>query len=360
MSVNDASVIEYKCPCCAAPITYDGAKQKMACASCGNDYEVADVEEFNKAMAVEPQSDFVWDMSDNGSLDAEDGVSAFSCPSCGGEIVSDGNTVATHCPYCDSPAIMPSQVSGVNKPDFVIPFKLDKEVAKQKYAEFTSKKILLPKSFKSSSKIEDITGMYVPFWLFDCDTDSKITYRAETREHWSDSDYNYTRTNHYMIFRAGQVGFNKVPIDGSAKMDDAYMEAIEPFDYNELVPFSTSYLSGHLADKFDVSSDECVVRANERIKNSTIDLFRDTVKGYSTVSVASSNINLQNGSVKYALLPVWTLNTKYKDEIYSFAMNAQTGKFIGKLPISWGKFWGMFAGFSVVLGGIATFITSLF
>ena len=78
------------------------------------------------------------------------------------------------------------------------------------------------------------------------------------------------------------------------------------------------------------------------------DLMKETVTGYSTVTTKNSNIQLKDGKVSYALLPVWILNTKYKDKIYTFAMNGQTGKFIGELPISWKRFWAYFGVFSVI------------
>ena len=171
----------------------------------------------------------------------------------------------------------------------------------------------------------------------------------------SDSKYNYTKTDYFLINRAGSVDFEKVPVDGSTKMDDTYMEAIEPFDYSQMIDFDTAYLSGYLADKYDVDAEQNKPHANERIKNSVESLMKDTVQGYATVTVKNSNIYLNNGEVSYALLPVWVLNTKYKDKVYMFAMNGQTGRFVGELPISWKKFWayfGIFTGIFSVIGCI--------
>ena len=84
---------------------------------------------------------------------------------------------------------------------------------------------------------------------------------------WSDSNYNYTKTDHYRLFRSGSVGFANIPVDGSKKADDAYMEAVEPFCYDDAVEFNGAYLSGYMADKYDVSAEESIERANERVKN---------------------------------------------------------------------------------------------
>ena len=111
------------------------------------------------------------------------------------------------------------------------------------------------------------------------------------------------------------------------------MESIEPYNFSDAVDFKTAYLAGYLADKYDVGAEESMERANARVKESTERAFADTVKGYNTVSHESSSIQFSNGNAKYALYPVWLLNTTWNGNKYTFAMNGQTGKFVGDLPI---------------------------
>ena len=175
-------------------------------------------------------------------------------------------------------------------------------------------------------------------WLFDTDADAHVRYKASTVRTWSDSDYNYTETSYFSVTRGGSIGFADVPVDGSTKMDDSLMESIEPFDLSAAVDFRTAYLSGYLADKYDVDAEERVQRANERIKRSTEDAFAATVQGYSTVMPTSSSIRLNNGRARYALLPVWILNTQWNGRKFTFAMNGQTGKIVGDLPMDQGAY----------------------
>ena len=128
-----------------------------------------------------------------------------------------------------------------------------------------------------------------------------------------------------------------MPVDGSTQMPDAHMDAIEPYDYADLKPFSLSYLPGYLADQYDVSKEECARRANARCTASIEDALRDTVVGYSSCTTVSKNVTVNPGRVQYALMPVWMLSTKWKDKNFLFAMNGQTGKLIGDLPIDKGK-----------------------
>ena len=225
------------------------------------------------------------------------------------------------------------QFKGDLRPDYIIPFKLDKKAAKAGFEKHLSGKRLLPKVFKSQNHIEEIKGVYVPFWLFDTDAKAKIRYRATTVRTWSDSEYDYTETSHFMVHRGGSIGFERVPVDGSSKMADDLMESIEPYNFEDAVDFQTAYLAGYMADKYDVTAEQSIERANERVKQSTEDVFADTVTGYATVVPESTSIQLKNGKAKYALYPVWMLTTSWNGNNYIFAMNGQTGKFVGDLPV---------------------------
>ena len=163
----------------------------------------------------------------------------------------------------------------------------------------------------------------MPFWLFDSDADANIRYDATKVRTWSDSSYDYTETEHYMILRGGNIGFDHVPVDGSEKMPDELMESIEPFDFSEAVDFRTAYLAGFFADKYDVTASNCVGRANERVKRTTSEAFAETVKGYTTVTPVTTGISLSGGKAKYALYPVWLLTTSWNGGKYTFAMNVR-------------------------------------
>lgn len=353
-----AAIQEYKCPCCGGAIVFDSNIQKMKCPYCDTEFEMETLKGYDSELQNDKADDMQWE-SNAGTEWQEgetDGLRTYICKSCGGEIVGDENTAATECPFCGNPVVMSGQFSGALKPDIVIPFKLDKKAAKAGFTKYLSKKRLLPKIFKDQNHIDEVKGLYVPFWLFDTDVSAQVRYRATKVRHWSDSNYNYTETQHYSVHRGGNIGFANVPVDGSTKMADDLMESIEPYDISDAVDFQTAYLSGYLADKYDVNVDQSVQRANERVKKSTEEAFAQTVKNYTTVVAENSNIRLSGGKVKYALYPVWILNTTWKDEKFTFAMNGQTGKFVGNLPVDkaaavkWAL--GLTAVFSVVSYGI--------
>jgi len=308
------------------------------------------------AQTAEKHADnMCWDTAAGGTWQEgeTDGLRLYGCKQCGGEIVADETTGATHCPYCGNPVVLSGHFAGLLKPDLVIPFKVDKKAAIDALKNHYKGKRLLPKVFKDQNHIEEVKGLYVPVWLFDADADANVEYEATRVRTWSDSEYNYTATSHYAIIRSGGIGFENVPVDGSTKMDDTLMESIEPFDIREAVPFKTAYLPGYLADKYDVDAQASIARANQRIKQSTEDAFRNTVQGYETVTTVTSNISLQNGRARYALYPVWILNTDWTGKKFTFAVNGQTGKIAGDLPMDKGAFWTWLLGVTAAVTAAA-------
>ncbi len=335
-----AVIQEYKCPCCGGSIEFDSTLQKMKCPYCDNEYEMEMLASYDDALKHETADDMQWENKPGSewSEGETEGLRVYICKSCGGEIVGDETVGATACPFCDNPVVLMGQFAGDLKPDFVIPFKLDKKAAIAALNRHYSGKKLLPKVFKDQNHIEEVKGVYVPFWLFDADAQANVRYKATKTRVWSDSNYNYTETSYYAVQREGTLSFERVPVDGSTKMDDTLMESIEPYDFSGAVDFQTAYLSGYLADKYDVDAETSITRANERIKKSTEEAFRETVQGYDSVMTENSGINLQNGSAKYALYPVWLLNTTWNGKKYTFAMNGQTGKLVGDLPVDKGAY----------------------
>lgn len=336
-----ANLQEYKCPCCGGAIEFNSSIQKMKCPFCDTEFEMDVLKAYDEVLNEEGTDDFTWKTQPGAEWgDGEtDGMKAYSCKSCGGEIIADDNTGATECPYCGNPIVRMETFSGTLKPDYVIPFKLDKEAAKEKFKKHLQGKKLLPKAFTEGHHVEEIKGIYVPYWLFDTDVNANIRYKATKVHTWEDSDYKYKETKYFNVIRGGRIAFDKVPVDGSSKMDDTLMESLEPYKFADATPFQTAYLAGYMADKYDVDANASIGRANERVKRATEDAFRDTVEDYDSVNTENSTIRLANGTAKYALYPVWLLNTSWNNQKFVFAMNGQTGKFVGNLPMDKSLYW---------------------
>lgn len=377
-----SEIMEYKCPSCTAPLKFNAQTQKLECEYCGcvldieeaKRYQEAQQKKANRPEETPPDGNQEQPNDDSGNSQKEDqekelnlvdsgewddsGIQddwgadaqkmrAYNCPSCGAELICDSSTAATSCPYCGNQAVIPGQFTGALKPDYIIPFKITHDQAKEALRSYYKGKILLPSAFKNENHIQELKGIYVPFWLFDGEADGAASYKCTVEIVHDRANETEYITHHYMAHREGSIQFEKVPTDASEKMPDDMMDSIEPFDYQELQPFETAYLSGYLADRYDVTLEQSADRADFRCKNTMLDALRDTVVGYNTVVPVSKAAAVRRGAVHYALLPVYMLNTKWKDKQYYFAINGQTGKVVGNLPADKGK---------AVISGVLGFI----
>ncbi len=333
------STMTYKCPCCGAPLAFSGASGKLACASCGNEYDPDAIE----ALTGDSGSNIQFDRPEDG-YSAGDAASmqAYTCEACGAELVTDGTTTATECPYCGSPTILPERISSGVRPEVVVPFKITKEQAQQQFEGYFQGKKLMPNVFLNSrNRVADMRKLYVPYWLFNCDARADMAFDAEREQVQRQGDWEITRTEHWLIRRAGGMSFKDIPVDGSEKMDDKISESLEPYDMREAVPFQPAVLAGAMADNADVNAEACESRAVERVERSVENTIRSTVKGYDRVSVRRSSIQSENGRVKPALMPVWLITTEKQEQggkkTYTFAINGQTGELTCDVPYDRGK-----------------------
>lgn len=297
-----AQVTNYQCPSCTGPLHFVGASGKLECDYCGSTYDVAEIEAFyaekeEKAAAAQQSAEEKtaaerqaaeeggWEMPDlSADWGAEgDGMKAYSCPSCGAELICDASTAATFCPYCGNPTVVPGQFAGTLKPDFVIPFKLSREDAIRELKKHYRGKVFLPKSFSKENHLQEIQGVYVPFWLFSGEAEGNAHYECTRSHKRTEGEYEVIKTEHFDVYRAGTMPFEKVPVDASTKMPDDHMDSIEPYNYDDLKPFSTAYLPGFLADKFDVlGGQEPGTRADVRCSGQLEKGAQGTVTGYAT------------------------------------------------------------------------------
>lgn len=326
------SVTNHKCPNCEAGLPYNPEKGLWVCEYCNSEFTE---EELNKYIQEkESKKEIKKKKEDNVESSNIVEMDMYRCPSCGAEILTDENTTATFCVYCKNPAIIKERFKGEFNPDYIIPFKKTKQEAIDAFSRFSRGKLFTPDNFTDYKNIQEISSIYIPFWLYTCTVDAEINVDARKVRSWRSGNYRYTETSYYEAIRSGTLSFDKIPTDGSTEFDDKIMDSIEPYDYSELKEFNMSYLSGFLSEHYDVSKEKSFQRAEKRIKETTQNYLNSDIHGYSSKTITSSNINVNDLNAKYVLLPVWLLNTKYKDKLYTFALNGQTGKMVGNIPIS--------------------------
>ena len=344
-------VLTYQCPQCGAPLKFNEETQRWDCEFCRGSFDLDAVKSAKPQAEPETAAEEPEEETAN--------MREYVCPQCGAQIITDETTAASFCVYCQNAAIFPEKLRGAYKPAKVIPFQKSREEAQQAFRRLCSKKPLLPKDFYTPDRIEKITGVYVPFWLFDCHTSGAVSASATRVTSWSDRKYRYTKTDFYRIDRAGIMDFSCIPADGSKKMENALMDSIEPYDFSRMVDFNTAYLSGFFAERYDEDSDIVFPRIKNRAEQSLLQALNSTISGYTGVMIRNQNLHVQESSHQNVLLPVWVLMSHYKDKDYLFAMNGQTGKIVGDLPVSIGKAAAWFTGILATVF-ILLFIGGLF
>ncbi|MCL2634848.1 MAG: hypothetical protein FWD34_10090 [Oscillospiraceae bacterium] len=333
-------VVQYKCPNCGADLPFNAATQGFDCKYCDSNFtseqmgEIYPSKETHALDTAEPPK--TAEELEQDKLFAEYNA-LYNCPSCGAAVVTENTTSATTCFYCHSPVILTGRLSGEYKPAKLIPFQIIKSGAEQKLQEYCKKRWFLPKGFKSGATIKDMTAIYVPYWISDCTAGGRITANCKKLRKWRSGDYMYTETKEYIAVRDGDMRFDKIPHDASTRACDTLMECIEPFNYSEITDFKMSYLSGYIAEKYDVTQEQVYPRVKERAVNGATKVLKDSITGYNSVSITQNTIDILKNKWSHYLLPVWFLSYTYQGKDYHFAVNGQTGKFAGNLPIVWKK-----------------------
>lgn len=315
----------FKCKNCSGNVVYSPEKLTMFCPYCDS------VESEQKECENQ-------------------GVS--TCLNCGGELHVNDYTSATQCPYCSSYIIFDERVSGEYTPHLIMPFKYGKESVKKMLREKFKKSIFAPSDFFSDAKLDSMEGMYVPFWLYDFDTNGRYEGEGTKVRSWTAGDRRYTETSIYRIVRELDVSFDKVPVDASDAMPDATMDLMEPYQYGALEAFKAEYMSGFFAEKYNQTAEYMMPRARDKAAQDTRTMLHNSIVGYASKRANVDTVSATCTEQNYALFPVWIYNYKYKNEDFRFHINGQTGKIVGKLPILPKKVFGYGATVFGLLFGI--------
>lgn len=329
------AIVSYKCPNCGGDLGFDPESQNLKCEYCLSTFDKDEIEALTSQHTYDtPAQEIIEDASDSVYYETEPGSARlYTCPSCGAQIVTDETTSATKCCYCHNPVVFTKQLSEEFKPSKVIPFKKSKDQALDTFLKWCKRKKFLPNDFSSPSQLENIAGLYIPYWLVDCDTSGYIQGTGKKIKSWRRGDYQYTQTDIYSVSRAATMSFSYLPHDASSKADDKIMESIAPFNYDDLEDFSYSYLSGFISEKYDVSKEDVYPLIKTRVEQAVEKELRSSITGYHSTSMAGRNVQINRTRFHYTLMPIWMLTYIYEGKTYLFAMNGQTGKTFGALPI---------------------------
>lgn len=313
----------YECPNCAGNLKFDIARQQLYCEHCDT--------------AVDPYS--IYKEKDAREHSTEYEVTVFTCPQCGGEILSEDNTAATFCSFCGAATILDSRISKERRPARIIPFAKTKEDCKSAYAKMMRRAVFAPKILKDQENIEKFRGIYMPYWVYSFEKSGASSFFPRTKR-YRQGDYVYAED--YRIDSEIQASYEGITYDASASFDDSLSKAIGPFDLEKGKTFTPTFLSGFYADTSDVDAEvylddatETVVADGcERLSRTSICKTHRVTESELRCAVEPAEHNTQ-----LAMLPVWFLSYRNGDKISYAVVNGQTGKAAAEIPVDPKKYF---------------------
>lgn len=331
---TSSGVLGYKCPNCGAGISFSAELGLFACEYCMSKFTQQEMDEYDRLRQQKEEARIKNAASKEANARASDEVvHTYNCNSCGAQVVTTETTTATFCYYCHSPVIIESRLFGDDRPDEIIPFSISEEVAKQKFLQWTENKKFIPDDFRSESHIEKMTGIYIPYWYLDSDVDVNFVGQSSRSVTTSNFNYRITETSDYQHHRRGTFQITDVNLAASSKIDINLLNGIEPFDSEKIQLFSMPLLSGFFAESYTVPEDAGTNELKRMAEAYSDAILSRSFEFTGSLKTLEKNFAQREKDTRYVLLPVWVLTYNYNGKIYVFAVNGDSGKTSGELPI---------------------------
>lgn len=314
----------YKCPSCGGGLQFRPDIQKLKCEFCLNEYTNEELARLSQAFE---------EKTGKPEEAGAEVLKGYVCDSCGAEVVTEATTSATFCYYCHNPVLLTGRLSGDFKPTRIIPFAYDKDRAIKTFLAWAGRRKFVPKEFYSTSQLEKITGVYIPYWMADVAADVDYAGKGVNLRTWRVGSTEYTEHKEYDIQRQGVINVNNVHEIANRKIDKALIDSISPYDETQAVEFSMPYLSGFFAEKYDIDRETVQPVIETKARDCTKIMLQETLGSYQQLNLERQRLDISIKGWNYALLPAWILTYLYKGKTYVYAINGQNGKTHGELPV---------------------------
>lgn len=326
----------YKCKDCGGELAFDPTSGKLKCKFCDRLYDVSEYEDDSDHLNNQPQDaqKSGFDKTTDGTTAEKEDMVVYQCPHCGAEVVTDKTTAATSCIFCDTPLVIQEQVTGKFTPEFIIPFEKDKKEVGEIYEKYIRSRPFHRKEFSFRNVIDQIRPVYLPYWIYDIRIDGSISGTGEITRTMTTPDYIVTTHNVFAFQREGNMGFERIPVIASSRTPRSSVEAIEPYNYENLKEFNSGYLPGFIAERYDKDTLICQSVAGDRAKETIQNELLKTAI-FENVHVQHAQLDAQAQKTAYILLPVYLVHVNYGEGEDSWVtINGQTGKIAGNIPAS--------------------------
>jgi predicted RNA-binding Zn-ribbon protein involved in translation (DUF1610 family) len=335
---NLQRIVNVPCGGCGGEMVYDPGKQVLLCPNCGATRDIPRASD----MVVERSFEDAAALADRGTGFAVPSK-VFHCNSCGANTSVGPDVVAFNCPFCGSTNVnAEAHEARVIRPSGILPFKVTKQAALDKFKTWLGKGFFAPSNLKRLAQLDKIRSVYLPFWTYDADTFSQwqaeAGYYYYTTETYTDSK-GQTQTKQVRHTRWEWVSgyhdrsFDDVLVVGSSGLEQRFSEQIFPFELQEIVNYDGQFILGHASEVYQRD-----VNAGFDVADGIMDT---QIRADVTQQVpGDTHRNLQietrktDITFKHILLPIWIAAYLYNNKVYRFLVNGQTGKIAGKKPVS--------------------------
>jgi len=332
--VDTKEETDRKCPQCGGVMDFDPATGSLKCPYC--DYEEAIKTQRDAPQKAEELDFFAAEHTANEDWGAE--TKTVLCKACGAESIYDALQTSAVCPFCGSNQVMEANDQDTMAPGGVVPFRISDAQASTLFKKWIKRKWFCPKLARDSAKPKRFKGIYLPYWTFDSDTCSSYHGQYGIRHLIEDeSGETRTETNWYNTSGTYNEFINDELVLASRNHDMSILQKLEPFDTENNKTYKPEYIAGFVAERYSIGLKDAWSYAMASIKEKLARNISDYIRHENSAdSVRSLSVrtDYSNITYKYLLLPIWISNFKYKDKVYQFMVNGQTGKVAGRTPLS--------------------------
>lgn len=333
----------YDCKNCGGNLTYNVKGENLKCENCGNEEEIVS----DLPIREHDYSDIKHSVnSTHGDVEtaAQKETHTMSCNTCGATLELSDTETSTSCPYCDSPIVLAEKQEEAIVPDGIIPFKIDKNDASRRFTDWIKKRWLAPSQLKNLFQKGKVLGIYIPYWTFDSDVESRYSGRGgidRTVQYRDSEGKTQTRieTDWYSV--SGTVGqkFDDILVKATNVLDPGHLDSVGPFNtVMGLSGYSSDYMAGLSAERYNIPLKDAHSEAVRRMESEMRELAsQDILRRYDRAEVNRINSRFYNETYKHVMLPVYSTSYSFKGKSYNVLINGEDGKIVGDYPKSYVK-----------------------
>lgn len=351
-------VVRFSCPQCGATTAYSAADGGLTCTHCGY-YEPPQKQVVGKSAE---RFEFTVETLQRAAHGWGQARKELQCQGCAAYTSIPPDSLTHICPFCGSNKVIQQEApQDVLRPRFLIPFKIEADACRQLARDWLGSSWLTPGSLRRLAGVANFTGIYLPFWTFDANTQTNWQAEVGHRKTYTDSQ-GKTRSKIEWKWESGhiQLGHRNLLIPGTGRLSRILLERINQFDLRQLAEYEPKYLAGFHAQAYDVPLETAWESARHNMREQTRQACREQAST-NRIRNFSMELDFAEEHWRYILLPVYLATYQYQHKSYQVMVNGQTGAISGQRPVDWFKVWLAVAallapGLTVGLIGLATLI----